>query len=195
MGISSTVYALIFIIIFTSILRVIELFIAKKNMKSRSIEVGLKIPEEKGFFLFIFLHVTFLIAVPFEVVYFSREFIDILGIPMFILYVLCLLLRLHILKIMGISWNTKVVHNPENYNSIITTGIYKFIRHPNYLVVVLEITSISLFHTALFSFGIFSLFNFILLYFRIRFEEEELFKNMKYREHFFNKKRFIPGII
>ena len=100
----------------------------------------------------------------------------------------------HVLKILGKNWNTKVIYNPELEDSIITTGIYSYIRHPNYLIVILEIISLSLFHSAFFSFLFFSLINLILLYFRIKFEEEMLFNNTKYLKHFENKKRFIPGL-
>ena len=35
-------------------------------------------------------------------------------------------------------------------SSIITKGLYGYIRHPNYLIVILEIASLSLFHSAFF---------------------------------------------
>jgi methyltransferase len=95
---------------------------------------------------------------------------------------------------LGKNWNTKVIYNPSDELSITTGGIYKYIRHPNYLVVIFELTALSLFHSAYFSFIIFSILNFMLLFFRIRFEENELFKNSKYSNHFLDKKRFIPGL-
>ncbi len=185
---------LISLFIFTSILRLIELIISNKNFKNRKEESGLKIPREKTFFLFVLLHSSFLILVPLEVIFFDRPFYFLLGIPMIIIYLFCLFLRYHVLKILGKNWNTKVIYNSELEDSIITTGIYNYIRHPNYLIVILEILSLSLFHSAFFSFLFFSLINLILLYFRIQFEEEMLFNNTKYLKHFKNKKRFIPGI-
>jgi len=179
---------------FTSALRIIELIISNKNFKSRKDETGITIPIEKTFFLFVMLHVSFLILVPIEVFYLARPFYNFLGVVMFLIYLICLSLRLHILTVLGKNWNTKVIYNPDSEDSITTTGIYKYIRHPNYLIVILEIFSLSLFHTAIWSFIFFSLFNFMLLYFRINFEEENLFKNTKYTKHFSDKKRFIPGI-
>jgi len=179
---------------FTSILRVVELIISNKNFKSRQNENGITVPIEKTFILFIILHVSFLILVPVEVFYLGRPFYSTLGIPMLLIYLICLSLRLHVLTVLGTNWNTKVIYNPDSEDSITTTGIYKYIRHPNYLIVILEILSLSLFHTAIWSFLFFTLFNFILLYFRINFEEEKLFKNTKYIKYFSDKKRFIPGI-
>ena len=185
---------LIVLFSFTSILRVIELIISNKNFKSRKDENGITIPIEKSFFLFVLLHVSFLILVPVEVFYLNRPFHNSLGITMLLIYFICLILRFHVLNVLGKNWNTKVIYNPISEDSITTTGIYKYIRHPNYLIVILEILSLSLFHTAIWSFLFFSLCNLVLLFFRINFEEEKLFKNVKYLKHFADKKRFIPGI-
>ncbi len=185
---------LIILFSFTSILRVIELIISNKNFKSRKDENGITIPIEKSFFLFVLLHVSFLILVPVEVFYLNRPFFNLLGIIMLLIYFMCLILRFHVLNVLGKNWNTKVIYNPKSEDSITITGIYKYIRHPNYLIVILEIISLSLFHTAIWSFLFFSLCNLVLLFFRINFEEEKLFKNVKYLKHFADKKRFIPGI-
>ena len=179
---------------FTAILRLFELIKANRNYRNRIAEEGLQYPKENYFFLFIVLHLSFLILTPLEVYFFQREFIFLLGIAMFFIYILCLFLRFHILKVLGKNWNTKVIVNPENEASIVTDGIYNYIRHPNYLIVILEIFSLSLFHSAYISFIIFSILNIIILFFRIRFEENLLFMNIKYKEHFYRKKRFIPGI-
>lgn len=88
----------------------------------------------------------------------------------------------------------RVIVNPEKTDSIVTEGIYSYIRHPNYLVVILEIIGLSLFHSAFYSFIIFSIANFIILFYRIRTEEKALFRNPAYATHFSSKKRFIPGI-
>lgn len=175
-------------------MRVLELVIASRNKRIREEEIGTEIVPEKIYFLFVLLHSTFLIAVPFEVFIIPRDFNDYLGYSMFFVYLMCFLVRIHILFLLGKNWNTKIIYNSESYDSIVTNGIYKYIRHPNYLIVVLEILSLSLFHSAYYSFSIFSFFNFILLYKRINYEEQFLFKNKKYRDYFTNKKRFIPGL-
>jgi methyltransferase len=193
-GITHSFSGLLLIIFITSLLRLIELFISKRNDSVRSLEPNIQKPKEISFFLFIILHVSFLIFTPLEVFFLERNFHFFLGICMIALYLSCLLLRFHVLNILGKNWNTRVIYNPNDELSIITNGVYKYIRHPNYLIVILEITSISLYHSAYFSFLFFTLFNLLLLFFRIRFEENELFKNSKYSNHFKYKKRFIPGL-
>lgn len=178
----------------TAILRLIELFISKRNDTLRSTESNIQKPKEGLFFLFILLHVSFLIFTPLEVYLLNRTFYQYLGLSMIILYLICLIIRFHVLTVLGKNWNTKVIYNISDELSITTSGIYKFIRHPNYLVVIFELTALSIFHSAYLSFIIFSALNFLLLFFRIRFEENELFKNSKYSNHFLDKKRFIPGL-
>jgi methyltransferase len=192
--ISFSFISLLGLFLLTAVLRLIELFISKRNDSLRSSESNIQKPKEVLFFLFIILHVSFLIFTPLEVYLLNRNFYTYLGISMIILYLVCLLIRVHVLNVLGKNWNTKVIYNPSDELSIITSGIYKFIRHPNYLVVIFELTALSLFHSAYFSFVVFSILNFILLFFRIRFEENELFQNLKYSNHFLDKKRFIPGL-
>jgi methyltransferase len=184
---------LLSIIFFTIFLRVLELIKSNNNKIQRIKKYNSSEIFERFYFLFVILHSTFLISVPLEVYFLEREFNYYNGFFFSILYFICILIRIHILKILGISWNTKLLVD-QREDSIVTEGIYKFIRHPNYLIVIIEITSISLVHSAFYSFLIFSLINFILLYFRIRKEENYLFQNSKYYKHFKNKKRFIPGI-
>lgn len=194
LGMDCSFISLLVLLLVTSLLRLIELFISKRNDSVRSLEPNIQKPKEISFFLFIILHVSFLIFTPIEVYYLDRKFNYYLGVCMIILYLSCLLLRFHVLNILGKSWNTRVIYNPTDELSIITKGVYNYIRHPNYIIVILEITAISLYHSALISFIFFSIFNFLLLFFRIRFEEKELFNNPKYSNHFKNKKRFIPGL-
>jgi methyltransferase len=192
--VSHSFISLLGLFLLTSLLRLFELFISKRNDSLRSIESNIQKPKESLYFLFILLHVSFLIFTPLEVYLLNRNFYLYLGLSMIILYIVCLLIRFHVLNVLGKNWNTKVIYNPSDEVSITTSGIYKYIRHPNYLVVIFELAALSLFHSAYFSFFIFSILNFILLYFRIKFEENELLKNTKYSNHFLHKKRFIPGL-
>ncbi|MGE5072984.1 MAG: isoprenylcysteine carboxylmethyltransferase family protein, partial [Anaerolineae bacterium] len=54
------------------------------------------------------------------------------------------------------------------------TGIYRYLRHPNYLGVALEILAAPLLHTAYVTAIVFSLANMLLLTARIRAEDRAL---------------------
>jgi len=101
-------------------------------------------------------------------------------------------LRVWTLRTIGRSWNVRVV--VPNDIQIATTGPYRFIRHPNYLVVILEIAALPLFHNAWMSAIGLTLFNAIVLYYRIRTEEASLSKIPAWSAAMASRKRLIPGI-
>lgn len=183
-----------YIILFTTIvLRLYELRLSKKNQSVRLSDAGTKLNTEKFFFLFVILHSSFLISVPMEIYFLERQFQEI-GYLFILIYLVCLVLRFIVLNSLKENWNVKIIYNESSESSVTTSGLYQFIRHPNYLIVILEILSISLIHNAYISCILFSILNFIILFFRISKEEEILFRNPFYRAHFNDKKRFIPGV-
>ncbi|MCB1190810.1 MAG: DUF1295 domain-containing protein [Leptospiraceae bacterium] len=182
------------LLIYTAISRIAELYKASQNQKIRKQNPDVRVVHEPYYFLFVLLHSSIFILVPFEIIYFNRQFFPVLGGICFIVFVFASFLRFYILRTLKSYWNTKLIHNPSSHE-IITTGPYKYIRHPNYLVVILELSTLSLFHTAYFSFIFLSLWNAIMLFIRIQKEEKILFQNTKYKEHFSDKKRFVPFII
>ncbi len=178
----------------TIFLRLLELKISKKNLTEKLKNSKTKLYEEKYFFLFVILHSSFLVSVLLEIELLKREFLNPNGYIFIIIYFICLFLRYSILTSLKSNWNVKLIFNEESEDSVTTTGIYSFIRHPNYLVVILEIISISMIPNAYISMVIFSILNGIILFFRIKKEESILFQNPHYKSHFENKKRFIPFI-
>ena len=77
---------------------------------------------------------------------------------------------------------------------MVSSGVYSYIRHPNYLAVVIELACIPLIHTAWLSALFLSSTNAIVLFFRIREEEKLLFSLPGYREAMGGKPRLIPRV-
>jgi methyltransferase len=88
--------------------------------------------------------------------------------------VVCQAVRFHSMKALGESWT----HLPVAYRGqkIVRNGLYAYFRHPNYLVVAVEIAVVPLLAKAYWTAAIFSLANAIFLYRRIRTEEALLEK-------------------
>ena len=80
-------------------------------------------------------------------------------------------------------------------DGIATTGPYRWIRHPNYLVVVLEIAALPLLHGAWISCLALSALNAAVLAVRIPTEEAVLMRNPTWRSGFADKARLIPGLL
>lgn len=73
---------------------------------------------------------------------------------------------------LGESWNTKILFVPGG--EMVRKGPYRYLSHPNYLVVVLEILTLPLIFGAWITALVFSLMNAALLYVRIREENKAL---------------------
>jgi methyltransferase len=83
---------------------------------------------------------------------------------------------------LGPFWNTRIIVLPGA--KVLCRGPYRFMRHPNYLVVTLEFLVIPLLMRAPITLVLFSLINLVVLRQRIRLEEEVLRDQTNYREAF-----------
>lgn len=81
-------------------------------------------------------------------------------------------LRYWAIASLGEYWNTRVVVVPGTH--LVRTGPYRFLRHPNYLVIVLEFLLLPLLMRAPVTLVLFSLANLAALRQRIRIEETAL---------------------
>ncbi len=116
------------------------------------------------------LHTGFLILAPLEVWVLSRAFSPALGFSMLALALGTQALRWWCISTLGPRWNTRVIVVPGLPR--ITDGPYRWLRHPNYVAVVLEGFALPLIHGAWITAGLFSVLNALLLRERIRVEEQ-----------------------
>jgi methyltransferase len=77
---------------------------------------------------------------------------------------------------------------------VVTTGPFRFVRHPNYTGVILEMISLPLIHTAWITAVVTSLAYSFALSMRLRSEESVLMANPEYRAAMGHKPRFLPGL-
>lgn len=91
-------------------------------------------------------------------------------------------LRYWAIASLGDNWNTRIVVVPGE--PVKRAGPYRFLRHPNYLVLVLEFFLIPLLMRAPVTLVVFSLVNLLVLRQRIRLEEQALREFTDYGEKF-----------
>ena len=89
---------------------------------------------------------------------------------------------------LGERWNARIIVWPNRGPEL--GGPYRFVRHPNYLAIVLELVSVPLIHGCFRTAIAFSLGNVVLLSIRIPAEERALGET--YRIAFAAKRRFFP---
>ena len=73
-------------------------------------------------------------------------------------------MRISVLTTLKENWNVKVIVDPTSKEKYCDDRTLPIHLPPNYLIVILEIASISLLYGAIFSFLIFSLCNFWILF-------------------------------
>ena len=158
----------------TGLERLYELRISRVNariaMEQGGNEVG------RGHFPWmVALHTSLLLGAIAEVWIFDRPFIIWLGLPMLIITLACQFARYWIISTLGWQWNTRVIVVPGAQR--IRRGPYRFrwLRHPNYWIVVIEGIALPMIHTAWVTAVIFTILNAILLLgFRVPTEDEAL---------------------
>jgi len=182
----------LFIIFFGFVIlqRLIELLIAARNenwmKKQGAIEFG-----DRHYPVIVWMHVLFLACFIIEKTAFNRG-LSYLWPAWLTIFLLVQGLRIWAIGSLGRYWNTKILVLPNA--QVIRGGPYKFIKHPNYLVVVIELLVIPAMFSAYGTACIFSLLNACLLVFRIKEEERSLKQFTAYEEAFHACNRFVPKI-
>ena len=120
----------------------------------------------------ITLHTAWFAATLLEVFVGRREFHPRLAAPAFGVFAAGQALRLTAIRTLGWRWSTRIMTVPGA--SPVHRGIYRYLRHPNYLGVELEILAVPLVHSAYLTSIVFGIANLLLLRDRIHREEQAL---------------------
>jgi len=102
------------------------------------------------------------------------------------------LLRWWSIRSLGGAWNVRAVVPPDL--EPVERGPYRYIRHPNYVAVALEMLALPLLGGAWRSAVVLTLADTAILARRIAAEEELLMQNAAYQSRFGAKPRFLPGL-
>ena len=159
-----------FLLTILLIQRVLELFLAERNRRwlldNGGIEAG------KGHYRWLVVqHTLFYLSLVLEATFLSPGWN-----PLWPLWVVVLVaaqaLRIWAIVSLGRFWNTRIIVLPDS--KPIAKGPYRWIRHPNYLVVVVELLAVPVLCGAYFTALCFSITNGFVLRKRIRDEERML---------------------
>jgi methyltransferase len=102
----------------------------------------------------------------------DRPFIPGLGWSMVAIVVAAMALRWWCIATLGVQWSTRVIVSPRL--PLVTSGPYRWLRHPNYVAVVAEGVALPLVHTAWVTAVGFTVLNAVALKVRIRVEDAAL---------------------
>jgi methyltransferase len=166
------VIAYLILILATGTERVVELVISARNAKTAFAQGGREFGI-RHFPWMVALHTGLLLACLAEAWFGERPFLPWLGWPMFAFVVLSQALRYWCIVSLGPQWNTRVIVVPGL--QLVSRGPYRWLRHPNYLAVVVEGFALPLVHSAWMTAIAFTVLNAVLLLgFRIPVENRAL---------------------
>lgn len=170
--------------------RLFELRLSRRNAAWAFARGGVEVGQ-RHFRAMQGLHASFLACCALEVVWLRRPFEPALGVPMLALALAAQALRYWAIASLGPHWNVRVIVVPGA--PAVVRGPYRFLRHPNYVAVVLELFAVPLVHGAWATALAFSAANAWLLAVRIRCEERALAAHCDYEARMGGARRFVPG--
>jgi methyltransferase len=189
MGLS--VYLYLALLAAVGLLRLVELRISRRHQE-RMLAAGAARVPEPHFKWIVVVHTGVLFGAALEVILLKRPFIPLLAATMFALFLASNLVRLWVVRTLGDLWNVQIMDSTRI--GVVTTGPFRFVRHPNYTGVILEMISLPLIHTAWITAILTSLAHSFALAMRLRAEESVLMANPEYRAAMGHKPRFLPGL-
>ena len=151
--------------------RLAELVVTKRNAAWSFANGGYERGQRHYPFMVV-LHTGLLFGCIAEVVLADRAFVPALGWPMLALVVVAQALRWWCIATLGRQWNTRVIVVPGL--SRVVGGPYRWLRHPNYVAVVLEGIALPLVHAAWVTAAVFTVVNAALLAVRLQVENAAL---------------------
>lgn len=191
-NLSATQFVFLAFVLLLAVQRIFELRLSQRN-EAKLLSRGGK-EHAPGHFRFMKLtHTLWFVSMVVEVVLFPHaSFVPAVAVPACALFLFGQYLRYAAIRTLGERWSVKILTVPGEAS--VAAGIYRYIRHPNYLGVILEIFAVPLLHGAWITAILFSLLNAIVLWIRIRAEEQALREVNEYDANFATRPRFVPGV-
>ncbi|MBP2241300.1 methyltransferase [Cytobacillus eiseniae] len=160
--------------------RLAELVIAKRNEQQMK-QLGAVEFGQSHYPFIVAVHSLFFLAFMIEVIVLKKAISPTWPVllPIFLALQVG---RVWALSSLGKYWNTKIIVMPNA--EIVKRGPYRYIKHPNYLIVTLELIIIPLLFQAYFTAIVFTILNAVILAIRISAEEKALKHLTDYKDQF-----------
>jgi methyltransferase len=183
-----TQFVFIVIVLAVVLQRLWELRISKAN-ETYLLRHGGQMRGANNLKLVKIIQLSWFAAMILEVWYLDRPFIPGLASLALLLLLLGQLLRYLSMKALGHRWTLPLITLPGV--AAVNSGVYRFLRHPNWLGVILEIAALPLIHSAYITAVVFSAINAVLMVSRVQQEETALTADSDYEKLMGNRPRFI----
>jgi methyltransferase len=168
--------------------RIVEVMIANGNARWIKSQGGYEVGKEHYKYIVV-LHALFFVSLIIEVTVIDSGFVFWTVAPL-IIFLLAQFGRVWALSALGRFWNTRIMILPGA--KVVAKGPYRYLRHPNYVIVVTELACLPLIFQAYWTAILFTIMNALVLSIRIKVEEKALEDVTNYKDVFKKRKRFVP---
>lgn len=169
--------------------RFVELGISRRR-RALLFARGARPASDPVFRWMVLVHTAVILGAGVEAWGLRRPFLPALAVPMLVLVALATTLRWWVIRALDAHWNVRVVDSLAL--GVVSDGPFRFIRHPNYLAVLVELSALPLVHTAWITALVGGAAHVWVLRRRLVAEEAVLFADPAYRRLMAHKPRFIP---
>lgn len=166
--------SLLFYIVVTAVIiqRLLELIYSKRNEKKLRQKGALEFGKDHYPYI-VLMHVMFFISMITEFFLSGRDGkLNIINYLFLVIFILLQSGRIWVLTSLGGYWNTRILRIPGM--QLVTSGPYKYLKHPNYVIVACEIFVLPMIFNLYVTAAVFTILNFFMLRVRIRDENKAL---------------------
>jgi methyltransferase len=171
--------------------RLLELRVSQRHRRAM-IDSGGRAIAEPGFAGMVILHVAVLAGAVVETLVFRRSVPVWFGCAAALGVLAAGVLRVWAIRSLGEHWNVRVIDS--TVFGVVDSGPYRFVRHPNYVAVFLELLCLPLVQGAWLTAALGCALHLIVLRRRILLEEAVLSASPAYRAAMGMKPRFLPDL-
>ena len=186
-----SVVAFLILLGLIGITRLAELGISRRHQQQMALR-GVKKRSDAGYVWMVVLHAAVLLSAGLEVVFLHRPLVPIFAALMTVLFLLATALRWWVIRSLGAHWNVEVMASAPM--GVVQTGPFRWVRHPNYLGVFVELVTLPLIHGAWITALGAAIGNALVLHHRLSIEEPVLDADPVYRKTMSGKPRFLPRL-
>lgn len=157
-----------FLIVFIIIQRLTELTISRMNEKWL-LDNGAEEFGKEHYKFIVLMHILFFISLIAEYNIQTGHYdLNIINYLFLVLFILLQFGRISVIRSLGKYWNTKIFRIRSS--GLIRTGLYRYVKHPNYIIVSLELIAIPLIFNLYYTAVVFTVLNAVMLTIRIKTE-------------------------
>jgi methyltransferase len=138
------------------------------------------------------LHVVVIAGAAIEVPTLHRPFAPVVAVCAAVFFLLGTALRVWAIRSLGEHWNVQVMDSAPL--GVVVEGPFRWIRHPNYVGVFMELAALPMIHGAYIAALVAIIGNIGVLRQRLRVEEPMLAAHPEYQRAMRGKARFVPGV-